>query len=119
MELRDRVLNDDKGENFAITYSLNSGIKKFGDKAYNAAYKEVGQLHHRDCFNPIDVTTLSPEEKRKALESLIFIAEKDDGDIKARQCANGSKQRQWINKEDSASPTAALESIMLTGVIEA
>ena len=32
---------------------------------------------------------------------------------------NGKPMREWLSREDSASPTAALESIMLTAVIDA
>ena len=32
---------------------------------------------------------------------------------------NGKETRKWLTREDSASPTAALESIMLTAVIDA
>ena len=53
------------------------------------------------------------------MESLIFLVEKKDGRIKARTCANGSIQCEWINKEDAASPTAAIELIFLTLVIDA
>ena len=39
--------------------------------------------------------------------------------MKARTCADGSSQRAYVYKEEAASPTAATESIMLTGVIDA
>jgi hypothetical protein len=32
---------------------------------------------------------------------------------------NGKTIREWLSREDSASPTAAFESIMLTAVIDA
>jgi hypothetical protein len=32
---------------------------------------------------------------------------------------NSKPKKEWISQEDAASPTAALESIMITGVIEA
>jgi hypothetical protein len=32
---------------------------------------------------------------------------------------NGKPTREWLSREDSASPTAALQSIMLTAVIDA
>ena len=53
------------------------------------------------------------------MESLIFLTEKRDGRVKARACANGSTQRSYIPKDDASSPTAATESILITGVIEA
>ena len=77
------------------------------------------QLHNRAVFQPVDVSKLTATEKKKALESLIFLTEKRDGTIKGRTCANGSVQRNWVDKEDAASPTASSESIFLTSVIEA
>jgi hypothetical protein len=53
------------------------------------------------------------------MRSLIFLTEKRDGTIKARTCANGSKQRSWMEREETASPTAQVESILLTAVIDA
>ncbi len=76
-------------------------------------------VHDRDCWKPIDVSTMSAQERKKALESLIFLVEKKSGTIKARHCANGSKQRAWIDSEDAASPTIMTESVMLTATIEA
>ena len=42
---------------------------------------------------PLDAGELTPEQKAKALSSLIFIVEKRDGRIKAKKCAISSKQR--------------------------
>jgi hypothetical protein len=53
------------------------------------------------------------------MESLIFLVEKRDGRVKARACANGSPQREYIHKDDATSPTAATEAILLTAVIDA
>ena len=77
------------------------------------------QLHDRDCWKPIKLKDLSKSEKNKALESLLFLVEKKSGKIKARHCANGSEQREWINSDDAASPTVATNSVMLTARIEA
>ena len=53
------------------------------------------------------------------LESLIFITEKWDGRIKARMCANSSKQRKWMQKEDSSSPTTSIEALFIQSTINA
>ena len=42
-----------------------------------------------NALKPIDASLLSEEEKKKAIVSLIFLTEKRDGTIKARQCADG------------------------------
>ena len=77
------------------------------------------QLHDRSCWKPISVQTLTPTERKKALESLIFLVEKKCGKIKVRHCANGSKQRQWMRPEEAASPTVMTESVLLTSTVEA
>ena len=58
-------------------------------------------------------------EKKRAMESLIFLAEKRDQTIKARTCANGSTQHAYIAREEATSPTAATDAILITGVIDA
>ena len=47
------------------------------------------------------------------------MVEKRDGTIKSRLCANGRKQRNWISKEDTSSPTASIKSILLMAAIDA
>lgn len=101
------------------TFSLKQGIKKFGKSGYEAAFNEMLQQHQRKCFHPISIPEMSPRERKRAMESLIFLVEKRDGRIKARTCSNGSIQRNWMSKEEASSPTAHLESVLLTAVIDA
>ena len=77
------------------------------------------QLHDQDCWTPIKLQTPSPTERKKALESLTFLVEKKSGKIKARHCANGSKQRQCVDSNEAASPTVMTHSMLLTATIEA
>ena len=58
-------------------------------------------------------------EKKRALESLIFLVEKKSGEVKARTCANGSVQRNWMTKEDSTSPTVSIPALFSTAAIDA
>ena len=62
---------------------------------------------------------MTPEEHRKAMEALLLLTEKRNKTVKGRMVYNGKPSREWIGKEDSASPTAALESILITAVIDA
>ena len=77
------------------------------------------QLHKRSVFKPRHPKDLTQQQKARSLESLIFITEKRDGRMKARTCGNGSKQRQWMIKEDTSSPTVSIQSVFLTSAIEA
>ena len=53
------------------------------------------------------------------MEALMFLTEKRDSSIKGRMVYNGKPTREWLSREDTASPTVALESIMLTAIIDA
>ena len=49
----------------------------------------------------------------------MLLTEKRDGTKKGRLVYNGKPTRQWLSREDASSPTATLESIMITAVIDA
>ena len=67
---------------------------------------------------PISVMDISMSERKKAMDALMFLTEKRDKTIKGRMVYNGKPTREWLTREDSASPTAALESILITLVID-
>jgi hypothetical protein len=100
-------------------YSLNKGLRKFREKGEKTVEKELGQLHMKETFSPVQVKDLSPVQKKGALESLVFLKEKRDGSIKGRACADGRKQREGSNNSDAISPTVALESVIITATVDA
>ena len=108
-----------RGASFAQQFLLHKGLKVFGEHGHEAATKEMDQLHRRNCFTPISVKDMTSTERRKAMGALMFLTEKRDKSVKGRMVYNGKPTREWLTREDSASPTAALESIMLTAVIDA
>lgn len=48
----------------------------------------------------------------------MFLKKKRNGIIKGRGCADGRKQRAYTTKEDASLPTVAIESVMLSCVID-
>lgn len=104
---------------FLQTYTLKKGIQTLGEKGKEASYNETRQLHDQTVFEPIQVDELTTLKQRCAMESLLFLVEKCDRTVKTRICANGSMQREYMPKEETASPTVMLESILITGTIEA
>ena len=92
----------------------------FREKADVAVVKELTQIHELETYKPIMASDMSWEENNKALESLLFITEKRNGNIKARKVADGSKQRTCTvyNKDDGSSPTVTTESIFFTRVVD-
>ena len=102
-------------------YNLNHGIKLFGARAEEAVKKELWQINDLETYIPKMASELIWEGKRKAMESLLFIAKKRNESIKARQVGDGSKQRTYdgYNKADGLLPTVITDSIFLTGVVDA
>ena len=106
-------------ESHGQQHILQKGLKLFGERGRKATMKEIDQLVRRVCFVPISVKELTSAERRKAMEALVFLTEKRCGTIKGRLVYNGKPTREWLSREESASPTASLESIMLLAVIDA
>ena len=48
----------------------------------------------------------------------MILKQKRNGTIKVRGCADKRKQRQHTTKEEASSPTVAIESVMLSCVID-
>ena len=82
-------------------------------------FDEMKQLHVRRTFVPKHWHQLKKEQRARVLEVHLFLKQKTDGTIKGRAVAGGNKQRDYISKEDSSSPTVATESVLLTAVIAA
>jgi hypothetical protein len=102
-----------------LQLSMKAGITKWGEKANEAIQAEMYQLHMRDTFEPLRWEELNTDEKRKILESHLFLQGKRDGRIKERTVAGGNKERGFITKEEASSPTVSTESVIFTSVIDA
>ena len=76
-------------------------------------------LHDQNCWIPRDSASLTHKECPQALSTVVFMKEKRNGKIKIRSCIDGVPQREYIKKEDAASPTIATDSVFVTGIINA
>ena len=108
-----------KAKQFVQPYSLKAGLKHFGERGKQSTLKAMKQLDDCEVFYLVNVDDLTDQERRRAMERLLFLVEKRDGKVKARFVANGSSQREYMGREQSASPTVMTESIMITLVIDA
>jgi len=117
-QIKQRVTDGD-GLNFIQQYYITKGLKIFGNDGETATKKELKQLVEQNCWEPKLVSELTPEEKRKAVEAMMLLAEKNDGQIKGRYVYKGSDTRDWLTREETSSPTASLEGIINTCVIDA
>jgi hypothetical protein len=117
--LEDHVVMHMLGVIMAQQYSIQKGIKLFGDEGRKSVSKELQQLRDMHTYEPVHAHELTREQRLEALSSLMFMTQKRCRKVKSRACVNGSKQREWIKKEDAASPTVMTDSVMLTSLIEA
>ncbi|CAJ1929599.1 unnamed protein product [Cylindrotheca closterium] len=110
----------DKGLNFIQQCYINQGLKKFGDDGKDAVDKELRQMLLRDCFTPEFVKDMTASEGKKAQSAMMLFAEKQFKKIiKGRLVYRGNGTREWLSREDTASPTALQEAITTTCVIDA
>jgi hypothetical protein len=100
-------------------YGLKKGLELFGTEGSLAVEAELRQLHDCKVILPINRDTLSTHDCEMALPYLMFLKQKQSGQVKGRGCADGRLQRIYNVKGDVSSPTVATESILLTCTIEA
>ncbi len=98
-------------------HGLKAGLHKFADHGNDALMKKLRQFHLLKCFTPKDPKTLSRDDKYNGLASLMFLTKKRSGEIKVHGCADGSKQRDHIAKEEASAPTVTLDAIFIQATI--
>ena len=99
--------------------SLKAGLKKHPVLGKKAMIKEMTQLQDTGTMEPMHPSQMTSEQKREALMALANLKEKRDGSIKGRTCVDGRPQRKHAVSGEASSPTVALESVLLTCVIDA
>ena len=99
--------------------SERDGIKKHGEAAILALFKEFAQLHEKKVFRAIKASELNGTQKKNAQHAINLIKEKRNGILKGRTCADGRKQRKWYSKEETTSPTLSNDSLMALLTISA
>ena len=58
-------------------------------------------------------------EWKKEQITLSYLTKKRDGTIKGKTVYIGKSTQEWLDKEDSASPIASLDSVLLMAMIDA
>ena len=99
--------------------SAKAGLKKFGERGANTIMDKLRQLLYRQVMKGRKHEDLTREDKKKALQYLMFLKEKRSGKIKGRGCADGRKQRLYKSKEETSLPTISLEALLITCIIDA
>ena len=80
------------------TFSLRSGIRKFGQKDHDLDHKKVKKIHDYETFKPRFVHDLIKEKRKGALRLLIFLKENSIREIKFISCIDESPHRATTKK---------------------
>ena len=97
-------------------FSINQGIKRFGNEGVEAVQAEMKHMHDRAVLKPVVASQRSLSEKKASLQYLLYLKQKRNCKIKGRVCADGRKQR--LTSHASA-PTVSVEALMLSYTIDA
>jgi hypothetical protein len=62
---------------------LKAALKKWGREAEESIGKERKELHWQNSFKPMHWKSLTAKQRKKVLESYIFVERKQDGVLKA------------------------------------
>ena len=117
---REPVTTTQKMFGFVFTQmTARAGIKKHGQAARDALTAEFAQLDYKGAYEPVHAADLTEPQRRGALRIINLIKEKRDGRLKGRSVADGRPQWALYTKEETSSPTATPESVLLTALIDA
>ena len=94
-------------------------IRKHGQVAIDALFKEFKRLHNLEVFEGMLASDLSQEQMRNALASINIVKEKQCGGIKGRSVADGRKQKIFYKKYDITSTTVSTDAILMILMIDA
>ena len=99
--------------------SARAGIKKHRQSARDALTAEFTQLDNKGAYKPIHAADLTEAQQTSTLRIINLIKEKRNGRLKGRSVADGRPQRELYTKDETSSPTATPESVLLTAMIDA
>jgi len=102
---------------YGLHVTATKAIRSYGKEAIKAMLLELEQMLQKEVWKPIDVSTLSPAERKSVIITSMFLKEKQRPDgsfdkLKARLVAGGHMQDRSIY-EDISSPTVSWTSVCL------
>ena len=99
--------------------SASAGLKKYGRKAEETLMAEFSQLEDLDVYKPLDPRKFTRAQKKAALRAINLIKEKRCGRLKGHTVADGTLQKGMYDKTETASPTLATDSLMVSIIVDA
>ena len=105
---------------FHYGYGFQKGLKIFKESGHEATIKELDKnLIGKNVLDMLDPKLVTFDMMKMSLGYLMFLKRKRDGRIKARGCADGRPQREYISKLESSSPTVKTHALFISCIIDA
>ena len=108
----------DMGAHYVFRLTLSKALAKYPQETIVALGKEFGQLVDYNVFTGVKLADMSAEDRRKIIDSLLFLTEKMDDKglfdcLKARLAARGDEQPCASHAPENSASTASLITIMV------
>ena len=92
----------------------------FKEKGHAATVKELGKnLIGKNVIDMLPVRSITHDMMKMSLSYLMFLKRKRHGLIKARGCADGRPQQEYITKLESSSPCVKIYALFLSCIVDA
>ncbi|NDF27739.1 MAG: hypothetical protein EB153_09375 [Nitrosopumilaceae archaeon] len=105
-------------ENDQINYiqmPVEEAVKKFGTQAIDAVKVQLKTILDKKTWKPRLKSELSKKQLKRLMRILVFVTEKEKGNLKARACGRGCDLDKTTYKiNDISSPTANSNSLFIT-----
>ena len=101
-------------------YGFQKGMKVFKEKGYTATVKELDKnFIGKNVIDMLPARSITYAMMKMSLTYLMFLKRKRCGKIKARGCADGRSQREYITKLESSSPCVKTHALFLSCIVDA
>ena len=101
-------------------YGFQKGMKVSKEKGHKATVKELDKnLIGRNVNNMLPARSITHDMMKMSLAYLMFLKGKRSGLVKARRCADGRPQREYITKLESSSSCVQTHVLFLSCIVDA
>ena len=101
-------------------YGFQKGMKVFQEQGYKATVKDLDKnLIGRNVINMLPARSITHDMMKMSLAYLMFLKRKRSGLVKARGCAGGRPQREYITKLESSLPCVKTHTLFLSYIVDA
>jgi len=98
--------------------NIKDGVKAYCSKRDETILKAVKQIHSQQAIKPCNRHQISHDDRRKALQYLMFLNEKRQ-DNKSKGMRRQGPKEYTQAEECTSSPTISIEAFMLSCAIDA